>query len=203
MFRRFLIVLGCAVCLSMPQLNAETKPSTQSGWVLDEAQSVLSFVSIKAGNIAEVHRFKELTGHISVDGKATLQINTASIDTAIPIRDERMQAFLFETEIFPRIRIESDLGLETVQRVAQGKVVQDSTPAVVTLKDRTIDVQAEVLATPLANGNILVTTTKPILLNANAVGLAAGVEKLREIAGLPGISQAVPVTFTLIFDPVD
>jgi hypothetical protein len=32
------------------------------------------------------------------------------------------------------------------------------------------------------------------------VGLVAGIESLREIAGLPSISKAVPVSFVLTFD---
>jgi len=37
-------------------------------------------------------------------------------------------------------------------------------------------------------------------VNASQVGLLAGIEKLRELAGLPSISPAVPVTFSLIFE---
>ena len=37
------------------------------------------------------------------------------------------------------------------------------------------------------------------IINADAVSLADGVEQLREIAGLPSISKAVPVSFVLQF----
>jgi hypothetical protein len=41
---------------------------------------------------------------------------------------------------------------------------------------------------------------KPVVVNAPEFKLAEGVEALREIAGLPSISLAVPVSFVLAFD---
>jgi len=39
-----------------------------------------------------------------------------------------------------------------------------------------------------------------VVVNASLFNLADGVEALREIAGLPSISAAVPVSFVLSFD---
>jgi hypothetical protein len=39
-----------------------------------------------------------------------------------------------------------------------------------------------------------------VIVNAANLGLADGLEKLREIAGLPSISKAVPVSFVLVFE---
>ncbi len=58
---------------------------------------------------------------------------------------------------------------------------------------------AELLIARLAADRVLISTLKPIIVNASNVALAEGVEKLREIAGLPSISNAVPVTFVLQF----
>jgi hypothetical protein len=52
----------------------------------------------------------------------------------------------------------------------------------------------------LGRQRLLVTSERPLLLNAADVGLADGVERLREIAGLPSISPAVPVSFVLLFE---
>ena len=54
--------------------------------------------------------------------------------------------------------------------------------------------------TRFAEGSVLVNTLEPIIVSANAVGLAGGVEKLREIAGLTSISDAVPVSFVLTYN---
>ena len=62
------------------------------------------------------------------------------------------------------------------------------------------DVETEVSAVRLADNRLMVSTTQPLLLNASALGLADGVERLRAIANLPSISLAVPVTFQLLFE---
>ena len=63
-----------------------------------------------------------------------------------------------------------------------------------------MDVETEVSAVRLADNRLMVSTTQPLLLNASALGLADGVERLRAIANLPSISLAVPVTFQLLFE---
>jgi len=44
-----------------------------------------------------------------------------------------------------------------------------------------------------------VTTVAPIMVDANGLEMVAGIEALREVAGLPSISYSVPVTFSLTF----
>ena len=44
---------------------------------------------------------------------------------------------------------------------------------------------------------LLVTSSQPVVVDAGALGLDEGVERLREIAGLPSITPAVPVSFRL------
>jgi len=43
----------------------------------------------------------------------------------------------------------------------------------------------------------VVSSLAPVIVQANEFGLVAGVEKLKELAGLPSISLAVPVSFVL------
>ena len=58
---------------------------------------------------------------------------------------------------------------------------------------------AEVKITRLEEG-LVASTIKPIVVTAEDYGLQSGVEALREVAGLPSISRAVPVSFTVQFD---
>ncbi len=170
-----------------------------ANWSLDNENSQLSFVTIKAGNIGEVHRFKQLSGSISGNGVATVEIALASIDTLIPIRDERMQSMLFESDIFPRATVSVPLDQQALEALTPGKISAHSLPGTLQLKDRKVDVTAHVSAMRVAEDIIVVATRQPILLSAGTVGLEKGVEKLREVAGLPSISQAVPVSFLLTF----
>ncbi len=55
------------------------------------------------------------------------------------------------------------------------------------------------LVTKLSAGRFVVASLRPVIVNAAAFELAAGIEKLREVAGLPSIGGSVPVSFVLTF----
>jgi hypothetical protein len=52
----------------------------------------------------------------------------------------------------------------------------------------------------LDGGRMMVTTISPLIINAADFDLAQGVLELAKIAELPVISEAVPVTLSLVFD---
>ncbi len=172
-------------------------------WALDNSRSELSFISIKATDIAETHTFGQLQGTISNGGAFQVDINLASVETLIPIRNERMQEFLFETNLFPRATINAALNPQDLAGLSQGATRQMDVDAILTIKDKAIPIAAQVVAARLDDETLLVTSTRPIVLTAASVGLGAGVEKLRELAGLSNISQAVPVSFVLTFSRGD
>ena len=51
-----------------------------SAWTLDNANSRLNFISIKKGDIAEIHHFTQLSGQVDDSGKANLEINLGSVE---------------------------------------------------------------------------------------------------------------------------
>ncbi|MEM8941929.1 MAG: YceI family protein, partial [Pseudomonadota bacterium] len=59
------------------------------------------------------------------------------------------------------------------------------------------DVQVRI--SKLSDSELLVQNTAPILIDATLFGMDAGIETLRELAGLDVISFAVPVNFHLRF----
>ena len=71
-------------------------PTCVADWVLDSENSHLSFVSIKNGVVAEVHRFDTLRGGVNDNGTAALKIGLASVETNIPIRNDRIKSMLFD-----------------------------------------------------------------------------------------------------------
>ncbi len=174
-------------------------PAALANWALDNDRSELSFISIKATDIAETHTFGQLEGTISSGGAFQVDINLASVETLIPIRNERMQEFLFETNLFPRATINAALNPQDLAGLSQGATRQLDVDAILTIKDKAVPIAAQVVAARLDEETLIVTSTRPIVLTAAAVGLGAGVEKLRELAGLSNISQAVPVSFVLTF----
>jgi len=92
-----------------------TNSSAWADWTLDNAGSQLSFVTVKAQDVAEVHTFSELSGAVGADGRARVLIQLASVDTLIPIRDERMRDVLFNTELFPTAAAVAQLDMRKLQ----------------------------------------------------------------------------------------
>ena len=172
----------------------------QAEWVLDKELSRVNFVTTKANTAAEVHTFKDLDGRMTEDGKALIRINLDSVDTAIEIRDERMRSMLFETEQFPAATLAATVDMAVVSRLAAGDTADLTSEGQLMVHGTTSSITFDITVSRLTDDRILVASRKPVIVNASQVGLLAGVEKLREVAGLPSISPAVPVSFILAFD---
>lgn len=180
--------LICKTALSFALLSG----TAMADWVLDNTQSALYFVSIKSDHIAETHTFKTLSGGITKAGQGSLNIDLASVSTNIDIRDQRMREQLFDTQKFATASVSVDLsktgvkpGIQTVNVTLDLHGVKKEIPATVAITE--------------VGNTVQVVTVAPIMLNAADFDLAAGVTALREIAELPSISNAVPVTFFLSF----
>ena len=194
------LALGVSAAASSASTNGASVTSATDEWSLDNAQSHLSFISIKATNVGEVHSFSQLSGAINAAGEVTIQINLASVETLIPIRNERMLEFLFETNLFPMATLNANVDPASLQNLAAGATTSLDVDATITIKDQSTPIKLKVLAARLSDKQLLVTARQPVLITAASVGLSEGVEKLRELAGLPSISQSVPVSFVLTFN---
>jgi len=65
------------------------------------------------------------------------------------------------------------------------------------LHGQTVPVTLVVSVTKLTDGSLLVASIKPVIIKAADFDLVKGIDKLRQLAGLPSISTTVPVTFVL------
>ena len=168
-------------------------------WTLSNEASTLSFVTVKADHVAEVHTFDELSGAIGEDGSVSIEIALASVNTLVPIRNERMQSMLFETDLFPRATITSQINSDGLANMALGSSEEIGLDFTLELHNQSQTYNTTVLVSRQEAG-LIATTLKPIVVNAESFDLVAGVEALREVAGLPSISRAVPVSFTVVFE---
>ena len=168
-------------------------------WSLDNEASVLNFVTVKAEHIAEVHTFDMLSGTIDDAGDVEISIELASVNTLIPVRNERMQAMLFETNLFPKATITGNIDLDAMTAMSAGDSQRLQLEIELSLRGSSTSLTAELMIVRTEAG-VIASTLKPIIVTADSVGLVAGVEQLREVAGLPSISRSVPVSFTVAFD---
>ncbi|WP_460137456.1 YceI family protein [Pseudomonas sp. S1_E04] len=168
-------------------------------WYLDNESSRLSFVTTKNTEMAEVQRFLVLHGKVDSQGAATLEVELESVNSGIPLRDERMRNQLFEIKTFPEAQISAQINLQPINDLAPGAQLELRLPLSVTLHGKTHTYSAELLATRLDDRRFQVVTLEPLVLHAEDFDLAPGVAALRQAAGLKSISLSVPVGAVLIF----
>ena len=173
--------------------------NAQAQWQLVNEASQLNFISTKATHIAESHTFTKLQGSVSDAGQANLTIDLASVETMIPIRNERMGTMLFEIASFPTAKFTAQVDLETFNQLSVGAMKDMALNGELSLRSTTLPLNANVRVIKLDGNRVQVQTLTPAILNANSLSVVGGIEKLRSVAGLPSISHSVPVTFSLIF----
>lgn len=176
-------------------LTLACQPSAAGSWELDAEQSALSFVSLKNVDVAEAHHFNQLSGSLDDDGQFELVIDLDSVDTAVPIRDERMREHVFAGESRAVVRGAVDVTLLTDLGV--GRSTSAEVRGELSFRGSTTPLVARVRISAIDGRQLQVVSTDPILVSARTLGVADGVEKLRELAALKSISMAVPVYLSL------
>lgn len=185
-----------------PLLLSLSLLSTQAfaAWQLDNDASQLSFTSIKKNSIAENHYFEKLAAQID-DNQLSMVIELASVESLIPIRNERMQKMLFNVAQFPKAVIEADLA-PYLGSLKLGHQVLKSVPVTLNLHGQKQQLMLDLVVVQTAR-QLIVSPSKAVLVNAADYKLEQGIEALRKIAGLDSIAQSVPVTFNLVFNQQD
>ncbi|MCT8986193.1 YceI family protein [Shewanella phaeophyticola] len=166
-------------------------------WQINQDHSRVSFISVKKNDIAEVHHFKQVAGSLTEAGAFALSIDLNSVDTGIKIRDDRMQTVLFEVAQFPQLKVNAVINPQLLMGMKVGDTLTTKIDATVELHGKKQQKSVEVLVAKLSDDKLVVSSFAPLLVQADEFNLVTGVEKLREIAGLPSISLAVPVSFVL------
>jgi len=174
---------------------------TMAQWELDTNHSALNFVSIKNNSIAETHVFNSMVGFVGKDGRVQLAIDLDSVETLIPIRNERMRELLFQTALFPTANITAQVAPEVLAAIAEGGFVTTDIAVTLSLHGMERELSVPVMVKGEEGGLMRVFTPRPVIVTAADFGLEDGVTALREIAGLNSISTAVPVTLHLVFTP--
>ena len=183
-------VLLLVICLT-------TSVHVLAGWVIDPEGSYVGFASVKNDLIAENHSFTQITGAIEDSGDANIVIALASVETLIPIRNERMQAILFEVAQYPDVTVTANLDLDEFTSLRLGESRTDTILLGVNLHGTDLSKNVLVKVTRSSDNAYEVTSLGPIVIHASQFALSDGLESLRKVAGLQSIDLMVPVTFDL------
>ena len=171
-------------------------------WRLNTEASQLSFISIKKTHLAEIHQFTQLEGSLDAQGQFSLEIDLASVDTNIAVRDERMKSYLFDIKQFSTATVSAKIDLDSLDAIAEGASKRMTLDTIHELHGETQALTFDVMVTRLVGAKLSVVSLHPVILNVGDFSLISGIEKLRELAKLPTISYAVPVSFYLTFNHI-
>lgn len=191
---------ACGSPPAAPQAAAAAAPAPAANWSLSPAQSRIAFGTVKAEHVGEGHRFKVMTGSVDPSGAFTLQIPLDSVETNVDIRNQRLREILFETATFANATLTGKIDLAAFQALANGEATEALLNGELDLHGVKAPIEAHVLVSRLSDNKVLVSTVEPVMIDAAAFQLDAGVKKLQEIAKLPSISPVAPVTANLVFE---
>lgn len=190
-----LFVAGAA-CSQTP---TEPDAITEGAWTLDATASELSYVSIKSGEIAEANTFEALSGNVTAEGAATVEIDLASVSTGVDIRDERMRDIFFGVADNPTATVTAQIDPAAFEALKVGESAQTVLDGTLALKGIEAPFQAVVTVTRAGPDRVIAVSDKPVIVEAARFELTDGLAQLQELAGLPSITPVVPVTFSLAF----
>ncbi|WP_419570135.1 YceI family protein [Rheinheimera sp.] len=184
--KKMVSVLACALSFS-----------ALADWSVDSQNSSLSFVSVKNELVAETHHFKQLQGSLSDAGELKVSIPVSGIETNIPLRNERILQYTLLSKDFAAITATAKVDMTKVSALKVGQVLTVQQPLDLTLLAQSQTLSTSLQVVKLSDKQLLVYTTAPVVLDLTKFKLDAGIEKLRELAGLKVISPLVPVSFSV------
>ena len=188
--RRMWMGTVCAVLLGMMGSALADHHGGQA-WALSN-ESRISLTSTKNGLVSETHSLAAIKGGVSGEGTVELQFDLRAIETNIPIRNERMQTWLFSDE--PVAKLSAN-----VQAALSAKETAFTIDQTLTLEANGNTVMLDVPLTVVREGDAVAKVVGQLVIDVADFGYAPGIEKLREIAGLKSISTEVPVDVKLVF----
>lgn len=176
--------------------------ATLSNWQLDIVASQVQIFAIKAQQIGESFSLELNKGTVDQDGSIQLSIDLTSIDTGIPIRNERIRKFLLKTEDWPKAQVIANIDLQQFEGLMVGQMLSATSPVELNLHELSISYDVNFLVTRLSPERVMVQSATPVAVTADELSFTAGLAKLQELAGLPSITPVVAIDFLLVFEGV-
>jgi hypothetical protein len=171
----------------------------QADWTLDGKASTFHYVTTKNAAVSEVNSIPGLSGAISDKGVATLQLELATVDTKVDVRNQRMRDIVFQVAQFPQATISVPVDSGVLDALRPGLPVAATYTASVNLHGLKQDLAADLQIVKLNDSTLEVNLATPLIVTAAGFGLTDGVEQMRMLAGLTSITSSVVVDFSLLY----
>jgi cytochrome c2/polyisoprenoid-binding protein YceI len=190
MTRIFALCSSALAIIFAGMANAET-------WTLDGEASHLAFGSIKKDKIGEVNSFSGLKGTVDADGKADVTIDLTTLETNIDIRNERMLEHVFKGA--GEAQLTAQLDMDEVKGLAVDEMAVVDVEGALSLLGVSTELDLEMVVERLAENKVMALSNDMVFVGTEELGVTAGIDKLMELAKLPGITRTSPVTLRLVF----
>lgn len=187
--------------LIVPALLALGPMTASADWTLSAEGSKVAFGSVKKDAVGETHHFTGLSGGVDASGAARVEIDLSSAETWIDIRNERMAEHVFKG-VGPAV-LTADIDLAALEALKPGESASLDVKGTLTFGAVALPIEAPVFAARLSETRALIATDEIIWVSTADLGVTAGIDKLMELAELPSITRATPVTFRFVFDQGD
>ena len=175
-----------------------TAPAFAENWSLIGDASKVAFGSIKKDTIGEVHHFSSLSGSVDDNGKVSVEIDIASVETWIDIRNERMQKMVLNAA--PKATISAQIDAGALSALKPGDTTTADVEGILTINGTDVEIETSLFIARLSEKKMMATTDEMIMLSMKEAGIDEGITKLMEVAKLPGITRVSPVTLRLVFE---
>ncbi|MET0332027.1 MAG: YceI family protein [Dyella sp.] len=193
--------LGLLLALQVGAAQADS-------WNLDAPHSELHFVTTKAGKpgiaaIEEVQTFNTFTGKLDSTGQIQLTVDLGSVQTQIPLRDQRIRDMLFKVTEHPNAQFTAQFDMSALKGLKTGQFKDVSLSGSLALNGTKQPLDANLRVVKLAHGALLVSTRQPIVVDLQKFDLSDGVTALHDVMALNVLSASAPVSFSLVLNSAD
>jgi len=183
-----------------------TCATSQAAWRVDSGQSTFSFTTTKAARpgavaLAEVQTFRQIDGSIGDDGKLVFDVDLASVETNIDLRNQRLKDMLFKVADHPKAVFNGDVDMRRVQALHTGASMDIDVSGALAISGVARPLSASLRVVKLANGALFVGTRLPVVVNLKDYGLQDEVEALRALMNLDVLAGSAPVSFAVMLEP--
>lgn len=190
MTRLIAVIVSAAAIALAGVASAET-------WTLEPEASHLAYGSIKKDKIGEVNSFSGLKGTVDANGKANVTIDLTTLETNIDIRNERMLEHVFKGA--GEAQLTAQLDMDEVRGLAVGEMSVVDVEGALSLLGVSTELDLEMVVVRLAENRVMAMSNDMVFVGTEELGVTAGIDKLMELAKLPGITRTAPVTLRLVF----
>ncbi|WP_163833641.1 YceI family protein [Spartinivicinus ruber] len=173
----------------------------QAAWLVQSENSKVNFITEKIftndKSVKETQLISGVAGEVDNQKQAEIKIDLATIDTKIPVRNDRIKKWVLDITNYRYATVKADLSAINEQKIAVGDSKQMAVDGSLTIREATLPIQLFVKVTKNSATHYSVVSYKDTSININQYGGEDGIQKMTQVMGLKSINPVVSVKWEL------